>query len=218
MASVLSRVDSGVTTRHLVVDQSKVKAMKTVTFESLMRDIGTLAGAEKITKAKLASLSRDLLFYMVSGEGGDVRPINALLGKDEGGNFILTPLNRKVAGMYFLEFLPFTSNREDIKGKDDQPLVFKSKSKKKWDKGVQTIREWLDDEGNDVWTWAKTNVKVEKETDYAKKVQSAIRSAINEEKGGMSLHDVVGAIIAMDEISAYDLIAAMESFRVDKAA
>lgn len=195
--------------------------MTAITFENLMSTIERVAAAEKITKEGLRVLSRDVLAYMLDEE--DVRPVNALLGKDEAGKFILTPMNWRIAVQYFHEFLPFTSNFEDIKdnaikGKGKrEPLVFAKKSKKRWDKQAQVIADWLADEDNDIWTWSN-NVKVEVQpTDYAKKIQQAITAAMDEDKGAFSMQEVITAMLDVEDVNVHDMLAALEGAAVPKA-
>ena len=167
-------------------------------FTTLMQAIAELAQAEKVTKAKLSELSRELLAYML--ESADVRPINALLGKQEDGSFTLTAVNWRVACQYFHHFLPFTSNYNDIRdcvinGGMRTELVFGKKDKKRFDTKVELISDWLDDADNDIWSWSDS-VKVEaKPTDYAGRITKAVEAGMNEDKGGLSAAEVMAAIV-----------------------
>lgn len=191
----------------------------TISYETLMTAIAEVSQAERITKAKLSSLSRDLLAYVLETE--DVRPVNALLGRNEDGTYVLTPINWRIAVQYFHHFIAFTSNYEEevkeyaIKGKGQRTaLVFTKKSKKRWDNAAKAIEEWLSDESNDLWVWSDNAVMDAKPVDYAKKIQQAISSALDEEKGNMSLTDVMAAISELEDVSIYDLMGAMEAMRV----
>ena len=74
--------------------------------------LGELAGAEKITKAVLLDLSRQVL--AAHHETQDVGYINRLL-------VVLTPMNRKVANLYFSEFSGFNfSAKSEEFGKKDK--------------------------------------------------------------------------------------------------
>jgi hypothetical protein len=197
-------------------------AIMTITFETLMETIGRVAAAERITKEGLRTLSRDILAYVAETE--DVRPVNALLGMDGDGKFILTPINFRIAVQYFHHFIAFTSNWEEVKGYcikgkgARQPFVLNKKAKKRWDKSVADITAWLDDETNDIWVWS-TNVEMEaKPVDYAKQVQNAVKKALDEEKGNLSVADVLAAIVELDDVSIYDLMGAMEGMSVPEAA
>jgi len=192
---------------------------QTVTYETLMATIGEVAQAERITKAHLSSLSRDLLNYVVDSE--DVRPVNALLGKSEDGTFVLTPINWRIAVQYFHHFIAFTSNYEEevkeyaVKGKGKRtPLVLNKKAKKRWDAGLTAINAWLEDPSNDLWVWSNNAEMDAKPVDYAKQIQQAIIKALDEEKGNMSLADVMSAITELEDVSVYDLMGAMEAMSV----
>tara|TARA_Y100001973_G_C5170998_1_gene319069 strand:+ start:923 stop:1531 length:609 start_codon:yes stop_codon:yes gene_type:complete len=195
--------------------------MTAITFEALMDTIGKVAQAEKITKEGLRTLSRDILSYVLETE--DVRPVNTLLGQDGDGKFILTPINHRIAVQYFHHFIAFSSNWDDvkdyaIKGKGQRvALAFNKKSKKRWDKCAAEIAAWLEDEANDIWSWSN-NVKMDaKPVDYAKEIQKAITKAMDEDKGGFSMQDVVNAMIGVEEVSVHDLMAALEGAAVPKA-
>jgi len=193
-----------------------------ITYEALMSTIAQVAAAEKITKEGLRTLSRDMLSYVLETE--DVRPVNALLGQGEDGKFILTPINWRIAVQYFAHFIAFTSNYEEevkpyaVKGKGKRtPLVFNKKSKKKWDKCANEIAAWLEDEGNDIWVWSNNAEMDAQPVDYAKKITQAIQTAVSEEKGDMSMNDVMAAVMAADGVDIHGLLAAMEAMRVPEA-
>lgn len=60
----------------------------TLTLTELNQLISDVTAAEKITKAGLRTLSRELLAHVF--QHGDVEPINTLLGTDDQGKFRLT--------------------------------------------------------------------------------------------------------------------------------
>lgn len=193
-----------------------------ITYENLMSTIANVAKAERITKAGLSLLSRDILSYMLESE--DVRPVNTLLGLDDHGKYVLTPMNWRIAVQYFAHFIPWTSNYEEevkkfaVKGQGERvPLVFNKKSGKRFDKGVERINAWLEDENNDIWVWSNNATVEAKPVDYAKKIQQAISSALDEDKGNMKLSDVMAAIVELEEINVHDLMAAMEAMTVPEA-
>lgn len=197
--------------------------MTTITHESLIERIARVAQAERVTKHELGLLSREMLAYVLETE--DVRAINALLGKGEDGKFVLTPINWRIAVQYFNHFVPFTSNYEEevkpyaVKGKGVRTeLVFKKKSKKRWDKCVQEIANWLEAESNDIWVWSDNAEMDAQPVDYAKKIQSAVKAAMADDKGAMSMVDVVSAIADMEDVSIHDLMGALNAFATDEAA
>lgn len=186
-------------------------------FTTLMQAIAELAQAEKVTKAKLSELSRQLLAYVL--ETADVRPINALLGKQEDGSFTLTSVNWRVACQYFHHFLPFTSNYKDVRdcvinGGKREELIFEKKDKKRFDVKSELIADWLSDESNDIWAWSN-DVKVEvKPTDYAARITKAVEAGMNEDKGGLSMNEVMAAVLAAG-VSINDMLDAVAN--VEKA-
>lgn len=163
--------------------------------------IKKLAAAEKVTKQVLAELSRDLLAYVLVQESHDVGAVNRLLA-------VLTPVNFKTAVLFFSAFLPHEVDEHGTFG----GLVKKEKAAK-----LQTAVDFLENEDNNIWTWADANVKVEKkEIDFLGKVTKAISQAI--EKGQVNQLDLVKAVLAGGlELSA--LTALMkDAVAVDKEA
>lgn len=106
--------------------------------------LGELAGAEKITKAVLLDLSRQVL--SAHHETEDIGYINRLL-------VVLTPMNRKVANLYFSEFSGF-----NFSAKSEE---FGKKDKKNYESAKERAITFLDDPLNNIWTWAARNVEVE---------------------------------------------------------
>ena len=114
--------------------------------------LGELAGAEKITKAVLLDLSRQVL--AAHHETEDIGYINRLL-------VVLTPMNRKVANLYFSEFSGF-----QFSAKSEE---FGRKDKKNYEAAKERAITFLDDPLNNIWTWSARNVEVEaKEFDEAR--------------------------------------------------
>lgn len=184
------------------------------TFEQLMEAISAVKAAEKVTKDALSSLSRDLLSYML--ETGDVRPINRLLGKD-GEQWILTPINWRLAVQYFHHFLPWGSNYDDvkeyaIKGSGQRiALRFtkKTKNQKAFDKKVEAIANWLHDEANDLWLWSNNATIEAKPFDYAKAITQAVTKAM--EKGGFSILEVMQAVAQAEDVTPEVMMSAIEA-------
>lgn len=194
----------------------------TISYETLMAAIGDVAAAERITKSKLSTLSRDLLSYTTESE--DIRPINALMGLDDGGNFILTPMNWRTAAQYFHHFLPFASNFEDLKkyatrGEGQRaPLVFGKKQKRKFDDKMAEINAFLSEENNDIWVWSDQNVNIEvKPVDYFKQITQAVKKGI--EKGDMDSVSVLSAVLEAEGMDMGQLLAALDQMtKQDEAA
>lgn len=178
-------------------------------YQTIDAKITELFNAEKVTKAVLAELSRELLLYLIDGD--DVRPINRLLNVDNA----LTPVNWRIACQYFKHFLPFKSNYSEVKeciekGGKRESLVFTKLDKKKYDEKVKLIAEFLEDESNNIWSWSSENVEVKAKTpDYFKAVTNAVNNAVK--KGDLSVNDILKAI-QESEINLDDmLLAAMQA-------
>jgi len=182
------------------------------TFEQIEASITVLANAEVITNKILGELSRSVLLYMLDNND-DVRPVNRLLGTDENGKFLLTPMNWRLACQYFYKFVPFKSNWNETqafivsaKGKREA-LVFSKKDKKVFDTKAIAIYTWLALETNDIWTFSDTVEVKAKDIDYSKRITSAVESAID--KGGLSISDVMLAMLSSDMLTADMVIEAM---------
>jgi len=199
----------------------------TISYEALMTAIGEVAQAERITKSKLSTLSRELLTY--TSESEDIRPINALMGLSDDGNFVLTPMNWRTAAQYFNYFLPFSSNFDDVKdyvtkGKGNrEALVFGKKQKRKFDAKMELINEFLSDENNDIWVWSD-NLKVEgAPKDWRVELQKVLANATGQGKakqqGDMTTADVLGAMMEVEGFDMAHVLDAMNQLtRQDDAA
>lgn len=175
-----------------------------ITFETLSSRIAKIAAAESITRAELGALSREVLAFVVATE--DVRIINTLLGKGEDGKFTLTSNNRRVAGLYFKEFTPFT-----VAETDSGIVQFAKKKAKVWDKGVAKIEAFLAVEDNNLWTWAETNVEIEgKPAEYAGKLTKLVQKSLADEVEGITGADVINAVLA-GGVTVEDLLGMVEA-------
>jgi hypothetical protein len=187
------------------------------TFDTLMTSITELKAAEKVTKSVLGSLSRDLLSYLL--ETDDVRPVNRLLGQD-GAEWILTPINHRIAVQYFSHFLPWKSNYDEVKdyavnGKGERmALRFTKKSPKKYDEGVLIIAKWLADENNNLWIWSQDIKMDAKPKDFLKEVQKAVAKAMD--KGEFSMIEIMLAIAELEEVTPEVMMHAIEQLPVVK--
>lgn len=186
----------------------------TLTLIELNALIAEVTQAERITKSGLSTLSRELLAHAY--EHGDINPINTLMGVDENGKSRLTPLNWRTAAMYFNEFVAFTSNFDkEVKAWVQQPsgkrptFEFNKKSKNKYKRLLPTVTAWLEDENNDLWTWADENVKLEsKPVDLmAMAVKAIVKAMTDDDNGGFTLSEIITAVneneavsVSLDEI------------------
>lgn len=147
---------------------------------AINKKIETLGKAEKVTKATLSELSRDLLQYVLIEGSHDIAAVNRCTA-------VLTPMNKATAVLFFTAFLPHKH--------DADTGMFGGLDKKAKDKKLELAKAFLADEANDIWSWAKDNVKIEaKEVDYLGKVTKAIQQAA--EKGGATQLELVNAIVA----------------------
>jgi len=166
---------------------------------SINGKIATLAKAEKITKAVLGELSRDMLDYIIMDESYDSDSINRLLA-------VLTPMNKKTAILFFAHFTPFLVDEHGVFGGMEKNKERKAKAK---GKSSELVLDFLANEDSTIWTWAEEHVKVEqKPVDWYGKLAKDVRSAMDKDKGGLSMQEVLRAV--MDGgISADDILASM---------
>lgn len=180
----------------------------TLKVEALSAIINDVTAAERVTKQGLSVLSRELLAH--AWEHGDITLINSLMGTDENGKFRLTPLNWRVAAMYFNSMVAFTSNYEKEvqafieKGEGKRvPLVFNKKSKNKFNSMGESVQEWLSVATNDLWVWSQ-DVKMSDPTkDFAKLAINAFSNAVDEEKGGLPVNYLL--MLLVDSVDGLDL-------------
>lgn len=147
-----------------------------------------IAAAEKITRVKLAELSRDLLVYVP--ETDDIDIVNRLLG-------VLTPMNRETAIMFFSYFLPW--DVEHDKEGTFQRFGKRTKGERSVKKKLDEISVHLKDEKFSIWTWAKDNVKIDKKRDFKGTIKRAIHNALDgDEKtdtAALSINEIFDAIL-----------------------
>lgn len=170
-------------------------------YEQLKARIETLAASEKVTKELLAALSRDLLQFML--DTGDIRPINLLL---EDGK--LSPQNRKVAILYFQKFCPF-KNLQTEKGEFQ---AFGEIKKAKKEEKFASVREFLADPHNNIWTWANRHVEVKSREFKIDRVTATVQKAIENGfsptsilvatlKAGISVNDIMDLVSKMADMA-----------------
>lgn len=118
--------------------------MTTLLVGDLYDKIEKLADSERVTKALLGELSRELLEYWQAT--GDVQPINVLLG-------VLTPMNKQTASLFFAHFVPHHFSEEECKfGK-------KFGKAAKYTEKNELITAFLATE-NTIWDWAAEHVQI----------------------------------------------------------
>lgn len=145
---------------------------------SFPKDLATLGKSEKVTKELLRDLSRNVL--AVHHQTQDVSYINKLIA-------VLTPMNRKVATLFFAEFSGFRQTEG----------VFVKKDKANYDKAAEAAIVFLDDPMNNIWSWAEREVQVEKKEFDIKQVTAAVeRFNKKATDNGLTQADVLRAILA----------------------
>lgn len=152
--------------------------------KKIVEHIATLADSERITKATLSVLSRDVLEYLGVNKSTDINLVNRLID-------VCTPMNKKVAAIFFAAFLPWKFDNENASFGE----MFKNQNKR--EKRYTKIAEFLADPANDIWSWAATNIKIEeKPKNYADKIKTLVQRALADEKEGLDSIHVLRAVLA----------------------
>ncbi len=166
--------------------------------------IAALANAEKVTKAVLGELSRELLSYvMLPNDDGvtsyDVDAVNRTLAA-------CTPANKAVAVLYFNEFLPFAF--------DEAECSFGKMHKKGREEALAKLKAWLDVDANNIWTWYTANVRIDKKApDYAKLITKNVAKALEDEENGLDVKEIMLAVLAADGINVADILGTLAGIR-----
>lgn len=162
--------------------------------------IAELADAEKITKAKLGQLSRELMVYVI--ESKDISAANRLLD-------VLTPVNKRATIAFLSHFLPWSPELDE--DKNFVRFGKMMKGQKAVDKRKQAVVDFLADKDNTIWTWQKDNITVEaKPTDFFKSVEKSVERALkgNDNTPPLAREDVIKALFAAG-ITIDDLLEAV---------
>lgn len=155
--------------------------------------IDALAQSENVTKRELKGLSRSVL--EATHETGDIQFVNKLIA-------VLTPVNRKVAVVFFKHFSGFSY--------DDTLMMFTKKSKKRYAEAFAEYVVFMENPNNNIWTWAERNIEIEQKAFELEKVTSYLKVALQKAKDANLTHvDVMRAVIKAG-ITADDIIAIME--------
>lgn len=156
-----------------------------------------LVDAEKITKAILRELSRTTLEALHVTE--DIGYVNQVVAA-------LTPVNKKVAILFYTEFTGF---REE-KG------IFTKKDKKAYDDKKAMCVEWLEDPNNNIWSWAEKEVDIApKDFDIKAVTKTMERMLKKGDDAGFTQADILRAVFA----AGFDtdaLLAVMSEMTNDK--
>lgn len=138
-----------------------------------------LKRSEMITRQVLMVLSRTVLEAHHATE--DVGYINRLLE-------VLTPVNRKVAVVYFTHFSGFHY--------DDTLARFTKKSGKRYDECDKLSTIFLEDPLNNIWSWAGRNVEIQKKDFELAQVTAYMGNVLKKAaKAGVSQADLLRAVL-----------------------
>jgi len=195
------------------------------TNDQLLALVKEVAAAEAITHEKLGILSRQLLINWQNDKDPSV--INALMGVNPDGKFILTPMNWRTAALYFHEFVGAKSNYEELKdaiqnGGKRSPMVFGVKTKNAEKRTKKAREEWLSDETNNIWVWSRS-IQLGEAPNLSAGIKKAIETALNGTEATktrkaaepLSLPQVLDTILSVDGINVQDLF---DMLRQDEAA
>jgi hypothetical protein len=132
---------------------------------SILAHITAIAAAEKITRASLGEISRELIMYVPDTK--DIDLVNRLLG-------VLTPMNRATAVLYFKHFLPWEFEE------DANKFGSMMQGDKKIAKRLTLITDFLKDTNNNIWTWADEHVTIERvKPDLGMNITEAVNKALS---------------------------------------
>lgn len=160
-----------------------------------------LAQSEVVTKRELMALSRSVL--EATHETGDIQFVNKLIA-------ILTPVNKKVAIVFFTHFTGFTF--------DDALKMFTKKSKKRYDSAHKEYVEFMADPHQNIWTWADRHIEIQAKEFELSKVTKFIENALKKALDAkLSQVDVLKAVLK-GGISADSIVAIIAELSEDKEA
>lgn len=147
---------------------------------SFDRNVLRIQRAEKITRALVSDMSRDVLFAV--HETGDISYINKLMA-------VLTPMNKRTFALFGKEFTGFVF--------DDTTNTFTKKSKKEYDGAKNRSMTALEDPHFNLWTWSDKNVKLEAAPLDLSKVTQFIKQTLKRAaKEGIDQSAVIEAVFA----------------------
>ena len=160
--------------------------------------IVALAASEKVTKAELGHISRELLAYVP--DSNDIAMVNRLLD-------VLTPMNKTTAGLFFQAFLPWKY--------DGKSFGKKLKGEGSIQKKLSSIENFLKDEDNNIWTWAEKTLDITaRPKNYASKISKLVKRALSDEKEGIDARDIIGSVM-QGGVNVADLIDIMEAIKIE---
>jgi predicted RecB family nuclease len=138
-----------------------------------------LKRSEMITRQSLMVLSRTVLEAHHATE--DVGYVNRLIE-------VLTPVNRKVAVLYFTHFGGFHY--------DESLARFTKKSGKRYDEADKLSTIFLEDPLNNIWSWATRNIEIQKKDFELAQVTAYMGNVLKKAaKAGVSQADLLRAVL-----------------------
>lgn len=153
---------------------------KTVFEKAFDTLLASLAGAEKITKQALLDLSRSTLEAVHAT--GDIGYANRIIA-------VLTPVNKKVAILFFDAFSGFVFSKEKQE--------FTKKDKKGYDAKQAEAMKFLDDPLNNIWSWAAREVDIEAKEFDEERMKKALENVLKKaDKAGFNQEQVVRGFLA----------------------
>lgn len=170
--------------------------------------IAQVADSEKITKATLGQLSRELMVYVM--ESHDISAANRLVE-------VLTPVNRRATIVFLSHFLPWTPEVDEEKNFVRFGKMMKGQ--KSVDKRRKLIIDFVAVEENTIWTWAKDNIKIDpKPKDFGKNISTAVEKALkgDDVTPALSREDVIKALFKAG-MTVEDLLEAVTQPEADEA-
>lgn len=130
--------------------------------------IAEIEAAERITKAKLSILSRDIMHYVL--DTCDIDAVNRLVS-------VLTPRNRTAAIFFFTHFIPH--QRENDEEGNFVRFGKKLQNEDRYQDKAALIAEFLAIEDQDIWTWSRDNIEEQvKPKDFSGPITRAITNAL----------------------------------------
>lgn len=157
-----------------------------VVIAALNEKIDTLEKQEKLTKALLAEVSREVLLYLI--ETGDVQPVNRVMG-------VLTPVNKKAAKLFFKAHVPYLHVTDEA----GEFTHFGKKDAKRAPEMLADLADKLEDPHFTIWTWADRNIEMEVKPYDVNKVVKAIEQGIKKAGKKATMEAILKAGLTLDD-------------------
>lgn len=150
----------------------------------IKKSITALGKSEKLTKGIYSVLSRDILTYIGLNGSNDIDTVNRTLG-------VLTVANRKSSILFFDHFLPFKLDKKA------GTFGHKLKGDKLLTAYDDKLKEFMADDGNDIWSWIDRNVTHEdKAKDFSTKLTNLVKRSLSDDKEAIDHKEVLAAVMS----------------------